>query len=166
MKIPKSEYANIAALSEQGQSSAQIAEIKAGRMAKTKTGRGSNSRSHHNKPKLGAENKEIGLLPEQWELAKKIGEGNYSKGVRSLIAASVSLNTKTPNELFAKLPLLGRVKLALELLLEGDDKGRELGESVLLELEDLEIENLYAEAFVEGAIQKPKQGAWIVEPVP
>jgi hypothetical protein len=130
-----------------------------------KVGRGRNPNSHHNKKKIngvGVVNKEVGLPPDQWELVGRIGEGNYSKGVREAVKRYVSLNAETPRELFAKLPLPGKAKLALELLLEGDERGRELGEAVLLELGDLENENLYTEALIEGEIQKPPQKAWIV----
>ncbi|ALY07555.1 hypothetical protein 2AV2_103 [Nodularia phage vB_NpeS-2AV2] len=51
--------------------------------------------------------------------------------------------------------------LALELLLEGKSEGQELGEAALLDLQDLEIENLYKEAKIEGLL-KSKSDVWIV----
>ena len=81
--------------------------------------------------------------------------------MRSLLSTAISLNCDDQRELFSKLPILGQVKLALELLLEDDPKGKELGEAALLDLQDLEIENLYSEAEIEGLI-KSKGDAWIV----
>lgn len=73
-----------------------------------------------------------------------MGEGNYSKGMRSL------------------LPHLAKAKLAIELLLNNHPQAAEYAEGVLIELEDLEIENLYEEAYADGIIEKPKGGAYII----
>ncbi len=80
--------------------------------------------------------------------------------MRQLIDRAISIGADT-DKLFATLPAIGKAKLALQLLLEGDPNARELAESVLLELEDLEIENLLQEAALEGVIDLPK-GAYIV----
>jgi hypothetical protein len=126
-------------------------------------GRGSNPNSHGNH-RIGSEltdEKKIRLMPKQWEVAKKIGDGNYSQGVRSLVDVAISAGAKDADILFTKLSHLGKAKLAIQLLLQGHSKASEYAESVLLDLEDLEIENLYEEAFIEGVIEKPK-GAYIV----
>lgn len=106
-------------------------------------------------------NKEVSLLSQEWELVKKVGKGNYSQGLHSLLSVAFSLQSENNLELFVQLPLVGRVKLALELLLEDKKEGRELAEAVLLELEDLEFENLHKEAEAEGTLENAK-GAWIV----
>jgi hypothetical protein len=49
------------------------------------SGKGSNPNSHNNKPKLGVKHREVGLTPEHWEVVKQVGEGNYSRGMRSLM---------------------------------------------------------------------------------
>lgn len=126
-------------------------------------GRGSNPSSHRNKPKLGVQAKEINLTPAQWEVAKQIGGGgdrDYSKGVRQLVDFAISLGATDADKLFSRLPAIGQAKLAIQLLLEGHPKAQELAEAVLIDLEDLEIENLYQEAIVEGNV-KPTKGAWI-----
>jgi hypothetical protein len=127
-------------------------------------GRGTNPNSHGNN-RIGKELTVTGdarLTPTQWGVAKKIGKGNASKGLRSLVDVAISVGAEDADILFAKLPHLGKAKLALQLLLDGNPKAVEYAESVLLELEDLEIENLYQEAFDEGIIEKPKGGAYIV----
>lgn len=129
-------------------------------MVKTK-GRGSNPNSHKNKPFLGVEPKEITLTPQQWEIAKTLGEGSYSKGVRSLIDFAISLGATNSDKLFAKLPAIGKAKLAIQLLLEDHPKAQEIAEAVLLDLEDLEIEHLYEDVIVDGVV-KPKGGAYII----
>jgi hypothetical protein len=123
-------------------------------------GKGNNPNSHCNKPEIG-EGKRIFLTSEQWKIAHKVGGNNYSKGVRRLVQAGISSNTEDAEALFAGLPIIGKAKLALRLLLEQHPKGQELAEAVLFDLEDLEIENLYQEAVIDGDI-KPKKGAWIV----
>jgi len=127
-------------------------------------GRGSNPNSHGNH-RIGSEltdEKKIRLMPKQWEVAQKLGNGNYSKGLRSLVdAAEIAAGAEDADILFTKLPYLGKAKLAIQLLLQGHSKASEYAEAVLLDLEDLEIENLYEEAFIKGVIEKPK-GAYIV----
>ncbi|HEY9598192.1 MAG TPA: hypothetical protein V6D33_11035 [Cyanophyceae cyanobacterium] len=70
--------------------------------------------------------------------------------------------TRVIERLFAQLPVLGRAKVAIQMLLEGHPQGQEYAESVLIELEELEIEQAYEEARIEGALPEPKSGAWIV----
>jgi hypothetical protein len=48
-------------------------------------GRGSNPRSHRNKPKLGAVKGIVNLRPDQWDFVEKVGDGNKSEGIRRLI---------------------------------------------------------------------------------
>ena len=64
--------------------------------------------------------------------------------------------------LLAQLPVFGRAKVAIQMLLEGHPQGQEYAEFVLIELEDLEIEQAYEEARIEGALPESKSGAWIV----
>lgn len=106
-------------------------------------GRGSNPKSHNNKPRLGLDYKEIGLKSEDWYLAKQIGGGNASKGVR---------------ELFARLPIFYQIKLYLE---QQAAQGDEIAESLLWELEGLEIEALKEDAIADGVLKTPS-GAYIV----
>ena len=115
--------------------------------------RGKNPASHNNKPKLNVINREVGLTPEQWEAVEKAGDGKISAGARFLINRGISA-TSDCQDIFSKLPLVGKVKLALELLLENDERGRELGEALLFDLQDLEIESLYSEAQLEGVFSE------------
>ena len=89
-------------------------------------------------------------LPESTrELARAIGGGNMTAGVERL---------------FAILPIFNQCKLILELIAEKPENTIELRdqiESVLLELETLEIERVYEECITEGVI-KTKGGAYIV----
>jgi hypothetical protein len=47
--------------------------------------RGSNPRSHRNKPIVGGIGRLIKLSDEQWSLLKAIGNGKYSQGIRLLV---------------------------------------------------------------------------------
>lgn len=48
-------------------------------------GRGNNTNSHNNKPKLGGKRTEILLLPHQRETAEQLGNSNISDGVRKAL---------------------------------------------------------------------------------
>lgn len=127
-------------------------------------GRGSNPNSHNNKPRLGVQAKEVNLTPQQWEVAKQIGGGgdrDYSKGVRVLADIAISAGADNVDKLFSTLPVMSRAKIALQMLLEEHENATEYAESVLYDLENLEIENLYQKAITEGDV-KPVKGAWIV----
>ena len=89
-------------------------------------------------------------LPESTrELARAIGLGNMTAGVERL---------------FAILPVFNQCKLILEIIAEEPRKAVELHaqiESVLLELETLEIKRVHEECIAEGII-KTKGDAYIV----
>jgi len=71
--------------------------------------------------------------------------------------------TKVIERLFAQLPVFSKAKAVIELCLEHLPPDKQaIAESVLLELEDLEIEQAYEEARIEGSLPEPKTGAWIV----
>lgn len=130
-------------------------------------GRGTNPNSHGNNIKIESEKaiaKEITLYQHHWEIAKKLGGGgdrDYSKGVRVLADIAISAGAENVDKLFSKLPVLSKVKIALQMLLEGHENSTEYAEAVLVDLEDLEIENAYQEAILEGDIKPPK-GAYII----
>jgi|GEM_PF-5795288 len=48
-------------------------------------GRGSNPRSHNNKPKIEGAKGLVLLRDDQWKFVEKLGNGNKNKGVRRLI---------------------------------------------------------------------------------
>ena len=50
-------------------------------------GRGSNPRSHFNKPAIGGKKRQVRLTDEQWELVGAIGANNFSEGVRKMCRA-------------------------------------------------------------------------------
>jgi hypothetical protein len=56
-------------------------------MARTemKPGRGSNPKSHRNKPIVRGIRRIVDLTEKQWEIVKAIGQGKYSQGVRKLV---------------------------------------------------------------------------------
>jgi hypothetical protein len=105
---------------------------------------GYNPASHNNKPKLSVVACEITLTTEQWAIASQLGEGNKSLGMRRAIDLVVSLGATDSDKLFSRLPAIGKAKLAIQLLLDCEDSDRKnaiaLAESVLIDLEDLEIE--------------------------
>lgn len=70
--------------------------------------------------------------------------------------------TKVIERLFAQLPVFSRAKVAIEMLLSGHPQAKEYAESVLIDLEDLQIEQAYEEARIENVLPEPKSGAWIV----
>jgi hypothetical protein len=101
------------------------------------------------RPVLGKEQVHLYMSKQGLERLNAIAQAeNISKG-------------EVADRLFVMLPVFGKAKLAIELLLSGDPKAKKYAEAVLLDMEDLEIEHLYEEAITEGIIQ-PKGGAWIV----
>ncbi|HEY9610535.1 hypothetical protein [Allocoleopsis sp.] len=107
--------------------------------------RGTNPRSHKNKTKSKVRNS-VTLHPETWEAAIALGKSS-SDGI---------------DKLFAMLPVFSKAKLAIELLISEHPKAKEYAESVLVDLEDLEVENLYKECEIEGTLSESKSGAWII----
>lgn len=85
--------------------------------------RGTNSRSHGNKTQSKVRSS-VTLRPETWEAAIALGKSS-SDGI---------------DKLFAMLPVFGKAKLAIKLLLSDHLNAKEYAEAVLIELEDLEIE--------------------------
>lgn len=87
-------------------------------------------------------------LPETIrELARIVGQGDMTNGVE---------------QLFAQLPLFYQVKLYLSQQAEAGDR---TAESLLNEMESLEIERIYSEAVCEGIFVPGANGepvAWIV----
>lgn len=108
--------------------------------------RGTSPRSHGNNNKGGKRKSSVSLSPETWQQAIALGKSS-SDGI---------------DKLFAMLPVFGKAKLAIELLLENHPNAKEYAESVLIDLEDLEVENLYKECEIEGTLPEPKSGAWIL----
>lgn len=83
-------------------------------------------------------------LPERVrKMAEIVGNGDRTLGVE---------------QLFAQLPIFYRVRVHLEKLARGGD---EIAASLLIDLEDLEIERIYEEAIAEGVIKTPS-GSWII----
>lgn len=83
-------------------------------------------------------------LPEstrKW--AELFGNGDRTAGVEKVLGNA---------------PFLFRVKAYLESRVSAGD---ELAESLLLDLEDLEIERVYEEAIADGVIKTPS-GSWII----
>jgi hypothetical protein len=110
--------------------------------------RGKNPRSHGNNNKGGKVKRNVSISPST-EMRSRILGDSLSDGL-----------DKSVDKLFVILPVFGKAKLAIELLLSGDPKAKEYAEAALLDMEDLEIEHLCKEAITEGIIQ-PKGGAWI-----
>lgn len=115
---------------------------------KNKSGnrRGTNPNSHGNHRKGGKKKTSVSLLPKTMERAEKFGS-SLSDGI---------------DRLFAQLSVFSKAKIAIEMLIEGHPQAKEYSESVLVELEDLEIEQVYEEAKIEGTLPEPRSGAWIV----
>lgn len=89
----------------------------------------------------------LSLHPDTVAAAKSLGEGNRSKGV---------------DRLFSKLPVFNQCKALIEAI--ASDKSSvysEQAETILYDLEDLEIEQVYEEAIAEGVIKTPN-GAYII----
>ena len=85
-------------------------------MPKNYIGRGSNPNSHGNR-KVGDEDlilKQVNLFPGHWEILKRIGDGNYSKGVRTLLDGKNPVKNKTLT-LICGLPGTGKSTLAEKL---------------------------------------------------
>lgn len=67
------------------------------------------------------------------------------------------------DRLFTLLPVFNQAKAVIEVAIEHlPDKEKAIAEMILLKLEDLEIEQAYEEAEIDGDLPEPKSGAWIV----
>ncbi|MEI1378333.1 AAA family ATPase [Nostoc sp. UHCC 0926] len=85
-------------------------------MPKNNIGRGNNPKSHGNH-RLGDEKpvlKQVNLLPGHWEIIKRIGNGNSSRGVRTLLDGKKPVKNKTLT-LICGLPGTGKSTLAEKL---------------------------------------------------
>jgi hypothetical protein len=111
--------------------------------------RGTNSHSHGNNNKGGKVKRNFSVRPETLTRSLKLGS-----------SASDGLD-KGIDKLFSMLPVFQKAKLAIELLIAKHPKAEEYAKTVLLELEDLEIEALYKECKTEGLIES-QSGAWII----
>jgi len=97
--------------------------------------------------------KRLTLLPQTISLAEQLGQHGSNPSVSDGI-----------DRLFRQLPAFQRCKALLQLIAENPESAPKLIEqieAVLLDLEDLEIEQGYEEAIVEGVI-RTKDGSWIV----
>jgi hypothetical protein len=111
--------------------------------------RGTNPNSRGNNNKGGKVKKSFSLRPETIARSRQLGT-SASDGI-----------DKGIDKLFVMLPVFSKAKLAIALLIQKHPKAEEYAESVLLELEDLEIDALYKECETEGLIAS-KPDAWII----
>lgn len=97
----------------------------------------------------------IDLYDELEKVAKANGIINPRNGQGNRI--------KMIERLFAQLPIFSQAKALIGLSIEHLPPEKvAIAESVLLKLEDLEIEQAYEEARTDGDLPEPKSGAWIV----
>ena len=101
---------------------------------------------------------QIGLSKDLYDELDVLGRANGIINPRN----GNGNRTKVIEKLFAQLPVFSRAKVAIEMLLEEHPQGREYAESALVELKNLEIEQAYEEAKIEGDLPATKSGAWIV----
>lgn len=95
--------------------------------------------------------KQVTILPETYAIAKLLGANgnNASDGI---------------DRLFRQLPAFRKCRVILMMIAANPEEASELVEaieSLLLDMEDMEIEQVYEEAVVEGVIE-PRSGSWIV----
>ncbi|GIW59531.1 MAG: hypothetical protein KatS3mg087_0597 [Patescibacteria group bacterium] len=121
--------------------------------------KGSNPRSQSNlvagKNKKNAVKTTLTLSPAARKNLQK--SGNMSAAIESIFGEMTS------NRLFYQSPIFSQCKHLLEMLAENPEKAEEMRdriEAILLEMEDLEIEEGYREARLEGAIA-PSKDCWI-----
>lgn len=97
----------------------------------------------------------IDLYDELEKVAKANGIINPRNGQGNRI--------KVIERLFAQLPVFSQAKAVVELSIEHlPPEKAAIAESILLKLEDLEIEQVYEDAKIEGDLPEPKSGAWII----
>lgn len=106
-------------------------------------------------PKGKAPQVQMGLSKKLYDALDSLGKVNGITNPRN----GQGNRTKVIERLFAQLPVFSRAKVAIEMLLEGYPQAKEYAEAVLIELEDLEIEQAYEEAKIEGDLPEPKTGA-------
>lgn len=108
-------------------------------------------------PKGKAPQVQMGLSKELYNALDELGRANGIVNPRN----GQGNRTRVIERLFAQLPVFSKAKVAIQMLLEGYPQAKEYAESVLIDLEDLEIEQVYKEARIEGDLPEPKSGAWI-----
>lgn len=109
------------------------------------------------KPKGKAPQAQLGLPIELYNALDALGRANKIINPRN----GRGNRTKVIERLFAQLPVFGKAKTAIEMLIYDHPQAKEYAKSVLIDLEDLEIEQAYEEAKIEGDLSEPKPGAWI-----
>lgn len=121
--------------------------------------KGQNPRSRQNliagANKKNAVKTTLTLSPTARENLKK--SGNMSQTIESIFGEMKG------DRLFYQSPIFSQCKHLLEMLAENPEKAEEMRdriEAILLEMEDLEIEEGYREARLEGAIA-PSKDCWI-----
>lgn len=88
--------------------------------------------------KGGRTKKSVTLSKNVITIAENIGDGNLSEGL---------------NFFFARMPTFYQAKLIVELAVAGKPIDPDYAAAVLLEMEELEIDRVHAEAVAEGVIQ-------------
>lgn len=101
---------------------------------------------------------QMALPNELYDALEQLGKANGIVNPRN----GQGNRTRVIEKLFAQLPVFSRAKVAIQMLLDGHPQAKEYAEAALIDLEDLEIEQAYEEARIEGALPEPKSGAWIV----
>ena len=110
-------------------------------------------------PKGKAPQAQMGLPKDLYDALDELGKANGIINPRN----GQGNRTRAIERLFAILPVFSQAKAVIEMSLEylpPDELA--IAGSVLLKLEELEIEQAYEEASVEGNLPDPKSGAWIV----
>lgn len=88
---------------------------------------------------------QMGLSKELYDELDKLGKASGIINPRN----GNGNRTRVIEKLFAQLPVFSKAKAAIEMLLDGCPQAKEYAESVLIELENLEIEQVYEETKVE-----------------
>jgi hypothetical protein len=122
----------------------------------TKVGMNPNSHGNNKKaPEDRAIAKEVTLYDRHWKIAHKLGNTEYSRGLRVLADMAISTEAENIDKLFATLPVMSRVKIALQMILENKEHSKitEYAKNVLLDLEELEVKQAYTKAVTDKTIQ-------------
>lgn len=109
-------------------------------------------------PKGKTPQAQMGLSKDLYDALDNLGRANGIVNPRN----GQGNRTKVIERLFAQLPVFSKAKTAIEMLLSGHPQAKEYAESVLIDLEGLEIEQAYEEARMEGDLPEPKSRAWII----
>ena len=110
-------------------------------------------------PKGKAPQAQIGLSRELYDELERLGKANNIINPRN----GDGNRTRVIERLFAQLPVFSQAKAVIEMSMEHlPPEKQAIAETVLMRLDDLEIEQAYEEAQIEGDLPDPKSGAWIV----